>query len=362
MLEDQLVHEASHDSLTALANRALFRDRVDKVLRQNDGRPAKLTVLFLDLDGFKEVNDSLGHATGDMLLIQVAERLRSCVRPIDTVARLGGDEFAVLVADKSSERDGSVGRGPDHDGARRAVQARRPRDLRRRLDRDRRDRPGRRRRRPPAAERRPGHVPRQGERRRAASSATTRACTSRSSSGSSSRPSCARRSRRRRARAPLPADARARDRRDHRASRRSPAGSIRGAASSRRASSSRSPSRPGLIRPLGRFGPQRSLPSSSPSGTERSPGTRDLTVSVNISGRHLEDASLIDDVQDALARERLEPARLVLEMTESVLMGHTEENVELLARLKELGRRASRSTTSGPATRRSPTFTASRPT
>src|SRR5207248_4582453 len=108
VLQDQLVHEASHDSLTALANRALFRDRVEKELRQNEVRQAKLTILFLDLDGFKEVNDSLGHAMGDVLLIQVAERLRSCVRPIDTVARLGGDEFAVLVADKSSERDGSV--------------------------------------------------------------------------------------------------------------------------------------------------------------------------------------------------------------------------------------------------------------
>ena len=109
VLQDQLVHEASHDSLTALANRALFRDRVEKELRRADAkRRPKLTILFLDLDGFKEVNDSLGHAMGDVLLIQVAERLRSCVRSIDTVARLGGDEFAVLISDKSSERDGTV--------------------------------------------------------------------------------------------------------------------------------------------------------------------------------------------------------------------------------------------------------------
>ncbi len=108
VLQDQLVHEASHDSLTTLANRGLFRDRVEKVLHRSDGRQAKLTVLFLDLDGFKEVNDSLGHAMGDVLLIQVAERLRSCVRPTDMVARLGGDEFAVLIADKSAERDGAL--------------------------------------------------------------------------------------------------------------------------------------------------------------------------------------------------------------------------------------------------------------
>src|SRR5205807_1897095 len=107
-LQDQLVHEASHDSLTALANRSLLRDRVESDLRRNETREPRLTILFLDLDGFKEVNDSLGHATGDALLIQVAERLRSCVRPVDTVARLGGDEFAILIADKSSERDGAV--------------------------------------------------------------------------------------------------------------------------------------------------------------------------------------------------------------------------------------------------------------
>jgi diguanylate cyclase (GGDEF)-like protein/PAS domain S-box-containing protein len=98
-LEDQLVHEAFHDSLTALANRALFKDRVDQALRrrQTGPQPETVAVLFLDLDGFKEVNDSLGHASGDQLLIQVAQRLSSSVRSEDTVARFGGDEFAVLI-------------------------------------------------------------------------------------------------------------------------------------------------------------------------------------------------------------------------------------------------------------------------
>ena len=95
-LQDQLVHEAYHDALTQLANRALFRERVsDSLAERGDGDD--VTVLFLDLDGFKEVNDSLGHLAGDQLLVQVAERLRASVREGDMVARFGGDEFAVLV-------------------------------------------------------------------------------------------------------------------------------------------------------------------------------------------------------------------------------------------------------------------------
>jgi diguanylate cyclase (GGDEF)-like protein/PAS domain S-box-containing protein len=104
-LEDQLVHQAFHDSLTALANRALFKDRVDHALLRTKRQTPSVAVLFLDLDGFKEVNDSLGHATGDRLLIQVAERLQACVRPSDTVARFGGDEFAVLIEDASDDID-----------------------------------------------------------------------------------------------------------------------------------------------------------------------------------------------------------------------------------------------------------------
>ncbi len=96
-LEEQLTHQAFHDPLTGLANRALFRDRVSHALAlaQRQGHP--ITVLFLDLDDFKRVNDSLGHAEGDRLLIAAAERFLSCARAADTVARLGGDEFAILI-------------------------------------------------------------------------------------------------------------------------------------------------------------------------------------------------------------------------------------------------------------------------
>ncbi len=95
-LQDQLVHEAYHDALTQLANRALFRERVSEALAER-ADDSDVTVLFLDLDGFKEVNDSLGHLAGDQLLVQVADRLRESVRGADLVARFGGDEFAVLV-------------------------------------------------------------------------------------------------------------------------------------------------------------------------------------------------------------------------------------------------------------------------
>jgi diguanylate cyclase (GGDEF)-like protein len=96
VLQEQLHHQAYHDPLTSLANRALFTDKVRETLLARRGEVA---VLFIDLDDFKTVNDSLGHAAGDQLLVAAAARLRACLRPEDVIGRLGGDEFAVLVED-----------------------------------------------------------------------------------------------------------------------------------------------------------------------------------------------------------------------------------------------------------------------
>jgi diguanylate cyclase (GGDEF)-like protein len=95
-LQEQLHHQAYHDPLTDLPNRSLFMERVESELAKAAGTVA---VLFIDVDDFKVVNDTLGHAVGDALLVSVAGRLRHCVRPQDVVARLGGDEFAVMLPD-----------------------------------------------------------------------------------------------------------------------------------------------------------------------------------------------------------------------------------------------------------------------
>src|SRR5204862_4575260 len=95
---ERLMHDAFHDGLTELPNRALFMDRLQRAMElQRRDRTALFAVLFLDLDRFKVINDSLGHALGDELLVGVAQRLTSMLRASDTVARLGGDEFAMLI-------------------------------------------------------------------------------------------------------------------------------------------------------------------------------------------------------------------------------------------------------------------------
>jgi diguanylate cyclase (GGDEF)-like protein/PAS domain S-box-containing protein len=99
--ELKLRRQASTDPLTGVANRTVFMDRLRQALRRIDRRDGLVAVLFLDLDRFKLINDSLGHLTGDAVLLQMAERLRGFLRPQDTLARLGGDEFAVVAEDIS---------------------------------------------------------------------------------------------------------------------------------------------------------------------------------------------------------------------------------------------------------------------
>jgi diguanylate cyclase (GGDEF)-like protein/PAS domain S-box-containing protein len=106
--EEQLSHQAFHDALTGLANRKLFRDRVEHALerQRRDDRP--IGVLFVDVDDFKTINDSLGHVAGDRLLQEIAERLKAALRTADTASRLGGDEFAILLEDAGYTRAAEV--------------------------------------------------------------------------------------------------------------------------------------------------------------------------------------------------------------------------------------------------------------
>jgi diguanylate cyclase (GGDEF)-like protein/PAS domain S-box-containing protein len=108
VLERRLRHQALHDPLTDLPNRTLLMDRIGQALVRAERRGTKVAVLFMDLDNFKHVNDSLGHEVGDHLLVEVAERLRECLRAEDTIARLGGDEFIILLEDLEGEQEATA--------------------------------------------------------------------------------------------------------------------------------------------------------------------------------------------------------------------------------------------------------------
>lgn len=106
-LTRQLEHQAYHDALTGLANRVTFDDRLRQAISHCERHGSRVAVLFLDLDRFKVINDTLGHLVGDQLLVQVAERLKHMLRDSDTLARLGGDEFAVLLMQPEADKDAS---------------------------------------------------------------------------------------------------------------------------------------------------------------------------------------------------------------------------------------------------------------
>ncbi len=101
-LQRELQHQASHDPLTDLANRLLFAERVSEALERD---PDSVSVIFIDINDFKTINDTLGHAAGDELLVAISRRLRDCVRPSDTLARLGGDEFAIMLERTASQEE-----------------------------------------------------------------------------------------------------------------------------------------------------------------------------------------------------------------------------------------------------------------
>ncbi|MFN2582795.1 MAG: putative bifunctional diguanylate cyclase/phosphodiesterase, partial [Candidatus Dormibacteria bacterium] len=107
-LQEQLAHQAFHDALTGLANRTLFGDRIEHALERSSRGGRSVAVLFIDVDDFKGVNDTFGHAAGDGLLVGLADRLRSTLRRPDTAARLGGDEFAVLLEDLDESNEADV--------------------------------------------------------------------------------------------------------------------------------------------------------------------------------------------------------------------------------------------------------------
>jgi len=108
LFEHKLVHIAHHDTLTGLPNRSLFLDRLAQSLARASRFRSNVGVRFLDLDGFKKVNDTHGHNVGDLLLQHVAKRLLQCVRKVDTVARFGGDEFLIILADIKTPEDGDL--------------------------------------------------------------------------------------------------------------------------------------------------------------------------------------------------------------------------------------------------------------
>ncbi len=113
--EDKLTHDALHDTLTGLPNRVLLLDRLTTALSRSERQGREIAVLFCDLDGFKQVNDTAGHAAGDAVLIETAKRLRDVVRDGDTVARVGGDEFVLVIEPwNRADVDGQAGSGPLH--------------------------------------------------------------------------------------------------------------------------------------------------------------------------------------------------------------------------------------------------------
>ncbi len=324
------VRQALTDPLTGLPNRSLFIDRLEHALARAERAGEEVSVLFLDVDEFKLVNDSLGHLAGDRLLVEMGKRIRKCLRRSDTAARLGGDEFAILVANDSGQPP------PELLGARIMEALSAPF----RID---------------------GHELRvrasigiatgcdtPESLLRDADIAMYRAKTSKRSSvcvfeprcrptrcatSSAATISCVR-SRARRSRSSTSRSSRSRAAASRR-SRRSRAGRIPSRVRSRPTCSSRWPRTPGVIQEIGSTVLHEACAQLARWRAEQ-PERADLQISVNISPDQLGQA-LVDDIEQALAVNALPPTALILELTETNLLHDSETALGLLAELRGRG-------------------------
>ncbi|HEX4934987.1 MAG TPA: EAL domain-containing protein [Gemmatimonadaceae bacterium] len=332
-LESRLTHQAFHDSLTRLANRSLFLNRVGHAIARAPRLSRPSAVLFLDLDDFKKVNDSLGHGVGDELLIAGAGRLSTCVRPGDTLARLGGDEFAVLLEDlddmahavQIAERISTALRTPFRMQGRdvfigvsigiAAVSAEdSPDEVLRNADLAMYFAKGRDKGRwaiyaPEMHAQVLDRLELEADLRAAVAANAIRV--------------------------------------EYQPIVRLDSGKVFGAeALVRWDHASRGPVSPsrfvslaeetGLIVPIGRQVLREACRLARECGV-RDRGGAPLRMSVNLSARHFQEASLVADVEEALAASGLEARALTLEITESVLMQRSEQTLGTLRRLKALG-------------------------
>ena len=330
---DELEYRALHDPLTDLPNRILVLDRAEQILARGRRQDVPVTALFVDIDGFKQINDRYGHHAGDEVLRQVGARLKTVLRENDTVGRLGGDEFVMLIDSlgldaapelvaerildvlrqpirlsessaraaardrehRHRDRPARLGRGPDAGRRPRALQGQGARQGRLRQVRDR------------DADRRAGsHPPGDGPRRMRSppisSSSSTSRCSTSSTSGSS-------------------------------ASRRCCAGAIARASVIPPDAFIPIAEDSGLIVPIGRW----VLEQACAQGAAWHAQGHDLNISVNVSARQLERPEFVEEVRAALHDSGLDPATLTLEITETVLMRKPETTALLLAELKGLG-------------------------
>ena len=332
--EAQLMRLAHYDSLTGLPNRNLLADRLRQALVYASRHRTRVALMFLDLDRFKNINDSLGHYVGDQILKEVAARLTRTLRAGDTVARLGGDEFVVVLQEVRDPADAATVAqnllrelGPPYvvEGRELHVSAsagitplprRRPR--RRRADEERRRR----------------DVPREGQRAERLP-VLRRDDEPRGEPPARDRERPAARDPARRAGAALPAAGRPRARRRCGRSKAWCGGATRSAASSCRAASSASPRNAGSIAAARRVDPARGLRPEPRAG--RRPAIAPVPVAVNLSARVFRERSFVTTLRSILDETRLDPTLLELEITESAVMQQSDATSATLEELSAMG-------------------------